>query len=91
MQKLAALLHDPLKFGALWQMVYMNFVTTFVGIFMAIRLDKLIRTWDAREERITLTGHWHILSAIIATILLLLLCRYGRAEGQRRGSGSAGW
>ncbi|MBI5034693.1 MAG: hypothetical protein HZB51_29575 [Chloroflexi bacterium] len=69
-QKIGALLHDPLKFGALWQMVYMNFVVTFIGIFMAIRLDKIIRVWPQREERITLTGHWHILAAIIATIIL---------------------
>lgn len=71
LQRLQALLHDPLKFGALWQMVYMNFVTSFIGIFMAIRLDKVIRQWPFREERITLTGHWHMLSAIIATIILL--------------------
>ncbi len=70
-QKIGALLHDPLKFGALWQMVYMNFVVTFIGIFMAIRLDKVIRVWPQREERITLTGHWHILAGIIATIILL--------------------
>lgn len=70
-QKIAALIHDPLKFGALWQMVYMNFVVTFIGLFMAIRLDKVIRVWPQREERITLTGHWHILAAIIATIILL--------------------
>jgi hypothetical protein len=71
MQNVKALLHDPLKFGALWQMVFMNFVTSFIGIFMAIRLDKVIRQWPFREERITLTGHWHMLSAIIATIILL--------------------
>jgi MFS family permease len=69
-QKIGALLHDPLKFGALWQMVYMNFVVTFIGLFMAIRLDKVIRVWPQREERITLTGHWHILAGIIATIIL---------------------
>ncbi len=70
-QKLGALLHDPLKFGPLWQMVYMNFVVTAIGIFMAIRLDKVIRVWPQREERITLTGHWHILAGITATIILL--------------------
>ncbi len=69
-QGLRALVHDPLKFGALWQMVYMNFVVTFVGIFMAIRLDAIIRRWPLREEQATLTGHWHILSGIIATIIL---------------------
>lgn len=70
-QRLRALLHDPLRFGTLWQMVYMNFVVTAVGIFMAIKLDKIIRTWPAREERVALTGHWHVLAGIIATILLL--------------------
>lgn len=70
-QKINALLKDPLKFGPLWQMIYMNFTTSFIGIFMAIRLDEIFRVWSAREERIELTGHWHVLSAIIATIILL--------------------
>jgi len=70
-QKLKALLRDPLKFGPLWQMVFMNFTTSGIGIFMAVRLDEIFRLWPAREERIELTGHWHVLSAIIATIILL--------------------
>jgi hypothetical protein len=40
---------------------------------MAIRLDEIFRVWPAREERIELTGHWHALSAIIATIILLYM------------------
>lgn len=70
-QKLSALLRDPLRFGPLWQMLFMNFTTSGLGIFMAIRLDEIFRVWPAREERIELTGHWHVLSAIIATIILL--------------------
>lgn len=70
-QKLSALLRDPLKFGPLWQMVFMNFTVSGVGIFMAVRLDEIFRVWPAREERIELTGHWHVLAAIIATIILL--------------------
>jgi hypothetical protein len=69
--KLSALVRDPLKFGALWQMVFMNFTVSGVGILMAVKLDEVFRLWPAREERIELTGHWHILSAIIATIILL--------------------
>ena len=65
-KSLKALLHDPLKFGPLWQMVFMNFTVSGIGIFMAVKLDEIFRVWPAREERITLTGHWHILSAIIA-------------------------
>ncbi|WP_299026800.1 hypothetical protein [uncultured Thermanaerothrix sp.] len=70
-QKLRALLHDPLRFGPLWQMVFMNFTVSGVGIFVAVRLDEIFRQWPAREERLILTGHWHVLSAIIATIILL--------------------
>jgi hypothetical protein len=70
-QKLGALLRDPLKFGPLWQMVFMNFNVSGIGIFMAVRLEEIFRLWPAREERIELTGHWHILASIIATIILL--------------------
>ncbi|OGO26222.1 MAG: hypothetical protein A2W33_10345, partial [Chloroflexi bacterium RBG_16_52_11] len=77
-QKIRALLRDPLRFGPLWQMVFMNFTTSGIGIFMAIRLDEIFRVWPAREERIELTGHWHVLSAIIATIILLY---YGDMNG----------
>ena len=70
-QKLAALVRDPLKFGPTWQMLFMNFTTSGIGIFMAVKLDEIFRVWPAREERIELTGHWHALSAIIATIILM--------------------
>ncbi len=70
-QKIGALLRDPLKFGAFWQMVFMNFTVSGIGIFYAVKLDDIFRLWPAREERIELTGHWHVLSAIIATILLM--------------------
>ncbi|MGC8779409.1 MAG: hypothetical protein ACP5UQ_00930 [Anaerolineae bacterium] len=83
-QKLAALLRDPLRFGMLWQMVYMNFVVTAVGIFMAIRLDKAIRIWPLREEKAALTGHWHILAGIIATIILLLYADMAGLKGRAR-------
>jgi len=51
-------------------MLFMNFTTSGIGIFMAVRLEQIFRVWPAREERIELTGHWHALSAIIATIIL---------------------
>ncbi|MGE5262946.1 MAG: hypothetical protein ACM3S0_06160, partial [Acidobacteriota bacterium] len=84
LQKLKALVADPLKFGALWQMVYMNFVVTAIGLFMAMRLDKVIRVWPAREERVTLTGHWHVLAGIIATIILLYYADMIGLKGQAR-------
>lgn len=83
-QKITALLHDPLKFGATWQMLFMNFTTSFVGIFFAVKLDEIIREWPAREERIELTGHWHVLSAITATILLFYFADMMGLKGKAR-------
>jgi len=83
-QKMSALVRDPLRFGPLWQMLFMNFTTSFVGIFMAVRLDEIFRVWPAHEERIELTGHWHALSAIIATIILLYYGDMLRLKGKLR-------
>jgi hypothetical protein len=82
--KIKALLHDPLKFGATWQMLFMNFTTSFVGIFFAVKLDEVIRVWPAREERIELSGHWHVLSAITATILLFYFADLMGLKGKAR-------
>ena len=82
--KIRALLHDPLRFGVLWQMLFMNFVVSFVGIFMAIRLDKVIRLWTLREERVALTGHWHVLAGIIATMILLYYADMAGLKGKVR-------
>ncbi len=83
-QGLAALLHDPLRFGPLWQMVFMNFTVSGVGIFMAAKLDEIFRVWPWREERITLTGHWHILAGIIATIILFVYADLAGLQGRAR-------
>jgi hypothetical protein len=74
-QKIKALLSDSLKFGPLWQMVFMNFCVSGIGIFMAIKLEDIFRVIPFREERITLTGHWHILSVLTATIVLMYIVR----------------
>jgi hypothetical protein len=83
-QKVKALVHDPLKFGVGWQMVFMNFTVSGVGIFMAVKLDEIFRVWPHREERITLTGHWHILSALVATIILLYYADMIGLKGKAR-------
>lgn len=72
-KKIKALLSDPLRFGSLWQMVFMNFTVSGVGIFMAVRLEEIFRAIPFREERITLTGHWHILAVLTGTIVLFYI------------------
>ena len=51
---------------------------------MAVRLDEIFRVWPHREERVILTGHWHILSAIIATILLFYYVDMAGLKGKVR-------
>ena len=83
-QKIKALIHDPLKFGATWQMLYMNFCVTFVGLFMAATLEEKIRTLPLREEQVTLSGHWHVLSTLVATILLFYFADLVGLKGKAR-------
>ena len=83
-QKIKSLLKDPLRFGPMWQMVFMNFTTSFLGIFMAVRLEEIFRVWPAKEERIELTGHWHVLASIIATIILLYFGDMAGFKGKLR-------
>jgi len=83
-QKIRALIDDPIKFGPTWQMVFMNFTVSGIGIFMAIKLEKIFRVWPAREERITLTGHWHILAALIATIIIMYYVDIAGLKGKKR-------
>jgi len=54
-------------------MVFMNFCVSGIGIFMAVKLEEIFREIPFREERITLTGHWHILSVLTATIVLMYI------------------
>ena len=83
-QKFKALFHDPLKFGSGWQMVFMNFTVSGVGIFMAVKLDEIFRVWPHREERVILTGHWHILAGLIATIILFYFADLAGLKGKTR-------
>lgn len=62
----------------------MNFTVSGVGIFMAVKLDEIFRVWPHREERVILTGHWHILSGLIATILLFYYADLSGLKGKAR-------
>ena len=83
-QKLAALLEDPIKFGPTWQMVFMNFTVSGIGIFTAVKLDEIFRQWQFIDERSILTGHWHILATLTATILLMYYVDLAGLKGKAR-------
>jgi len=83
-QGVAALLRDPVRFGPTWQMVFMNFTVSGVGIFTAVKLDEIFRKWQFMDERSILTGHWHILATLTATILLLYYADLAGLKGKAR-------
>jgi len=83
-QKVQALVRDPLRFGVGWQMVFMNFTVSFVGLFTAAKLEDIFRVWSHREERLLLTGHWHVLASLIATIILLYYADLAGLKGRVR-------
>ncbi len=83
-QAVAALVSDPVKFGPTWQMVFMNFTVSFVGIFVAVKLDETFRQWQFMDERLILTGHWHILATLTATILLFYYVDLAGLKGKAR-------
>lgn len=83
-QGVAALVSDPVRFGPTWQMVFMNFTVSGIGIFTAVKLDEIFRNWQFMDERSILTGHWHILGTLTATILLLYYADLSGLKGKTR-------
>ena len=83
-QGVAALIRDPIRFGPTWQMVFMNFTVSGIGIFTAVKLDEIFRKWQFMDERTLLTGHWHILATLTATILLLYYADLAGLKGKAR-------
>ncbi|MGQ9665767.1 MAG: hypothetical protein ACUVWB_00505 [Anaerolineae bacterium] len=83
-QKLRALLADPLHFGPFFQMIWLQPVMVFPGIYTAVKLDEIYRTWPFEAERRILVGHWHILATLSATIMLLLVADRLRLSGRLR-------
>jgi len=65
-------------------MVFMNFTVSGIGIFTAVKLDEIFRKWQFMDERSLLTGHWHILATLTATILLLYYADLAGLKGKAR-------
>lgn len=80
-RRLAAVAGDPLYFGMLFQQVFVNFVVTFPGMYVAFNLDDYFRVIPAEYERRFLSGHWHVLAALCATIMIFLVADYLGQQG----------
>jgi len=83
-QKLGALVHNPLHFGLFAQMILLQPIMVFPGLYTAVKLDEVFRTWPPEAERRILVGHWHILATTTAVMMLFLVADRLDVRGRMR-------
>jgi hypothetical protein len=72
-QWLGALLSDPVRFGILLELVFVNFVVTGPGIYVALNLETYRQPAYLEVEQTIAVGHWHVLATLSAVIGLFLV------------------
>jgi hypothetical protein len=82
-QRMAALLHDPVRFGIFFELIFVNFVVTGPGVYVAVNLDAF-RQGPFELERSILVGHWHVLATLSAILMLLLIADRTGLRGSLR-------
>ncbi len=71
--KLRALFHDPVRFGVFFELIFVNFVVTVPGVYVAFNLETYRTPAYLDVERTILVGHWHVLATLSAVLVLLLI------------------
>jgi len=83
--KLRALLSDPVRFGIFFELIFVNLVVTGPGVYVAFNLETYRQPAFLEVERTIAVGHWHVLATLSAVIALLLVVdRLGVRELLRR-------
>jgi len=78
-----ALLSDPVRFGMLFHLLFVNLVVTVPGVWVAMNLEA-VRAGDPVWERAFAVGHWHVLATLSAAVGLLLVVDRLGARGWLR-------
>jgi len=81
--RIAALLHDPVRFGIFFELIFVNFVVTGPGVYVAVNLDAF-RQGPFELERRILVGHWHVLATLSAILMVLLITDRTGLRGRLR-------
>ncbi len=71
--KLRSLLGDPVRWGLLFELLFVNAVVTVPGVYVAFNLETYRLPAYLEVERRILVGHWHVLATLSAVIALLLV------------------
>ncbi len=70
---LGAILRDPVRFGLLFELLFVNVVVTTPGVYVAMNLETYRQPAFLEVERTIAVGHWHVLATLSAVIALLLV------------------
>ncbi len=83
-KKVAAIFKDPVKMGLYFQLLWVNFVVTFPGIYVGLNLDMFRSDEYILVEYSFNVGHWHVLATLIAVMVMLIATDYYGIEGALR-------
>jgi len=72
-RRLKALLSDPVRFGILFELFFVNVVVTGPGVYVAFNLETYRQPAFLEVERTIAVGHWHVLATLSAVIALFLV------------------
>ena len=82
--RLGALLGDPVRFGMLFELLFVNVVVTAPGLSVAFNLETYRQPEYLEVERAIAVGHWHVLATLSAVIVLFLVVDRLRVQGWLR-------
>ncbi|MGQ9594681.1 MAG: hypothetical protein ACUVXH_09155 [Anaerolineae bacterium] len=71
--RLRGVFQDPIRFGMLFALVFVNFVVTIPGVYVAFNLEAYRQPAYLEVERAFAVGHWHVLATLSAVVALFLV------------------
>jgi hypothetical protein len=88
-KEIKALVSDPVRFGMLFELVFVNLVVTAPGVHVAFKLERYRLPTYLEVERTIAVGRWHVLATLSAVIAFFLVLDRLRVQGLVRQL--AGW
>ncbi|MFW9824944.1 MAG: hypothetical protein ACFFE4_18530 [Candidatus Thorarchaeota archaeon] len=89
-QKIKGMFSDPILFTYYFLFIFSHLFVTITGIIVGLQVDEFYRIPGTVELEYDFNvGHWHVLSVLIANILMLKAIDYYKVKGLQRRIG--GW
>jgi hypothetical protein len=83
--KIKALFKDPVNFTYYYLILFSHLFVTITGIIVGLQVDEYYRLPETIELEYGFNvGHWHILSVLIAIILMLKSIDFFKVKGKQR-------